>query len=112
MGRINYKEENKVKNKRFSDRLTLLQIIFLTALLIFIFYLFCVQVLDVRHFRVKAKNQRKASAFVMRGDIYDRNGIKLATDKIYMDVYAHPREYDSTPEELAKKLSPILKITN
>ena len=46
----------------------------------------------------------------MRGDIFDRNGIKLATDKIYMDVYAHPASYDSPPEELAKKLAPILDL--
>ena len=41
----------------------------------------------------------------MRGDIYDRNGIKLATDKVYSDVYAHPADYDHTPEELAKMLA-------
>ena len=46
----------------------------------------------------------------MRGDIYDRNGIKLATDKVYSDVYAHPADYDHTPEELAKMLAPILKM--
>lgn len=111
MGKMNNKEEYKVRNKRFSDRLTLLQIIFLTVLLIFIFYLFCVQVLDIRHFRVKAKNQRRASAFVMRGDIYDRNGIKLATDTVYYDIFARKADFVHTPEELAKILAPILKIS-
>jgi cell division protein FtsI/penicillin-binding protein 2 len=47
----------------------------------------------------------------MRGDIFDRNGIKLASDKISYDVYAHPADYDSSPEELAKKLAPLLKIS-
>lgn len=46
----------------------------------------------------------------MRGDIFDRNGIKLATDKVYSDVYAHPADYDHSPEELAKILAPILKM--
>ena len=46
----------------------------------------------------------------MRGDIYDRNGIKLATDKVYSDIYAHPADYYHTEEELAKMLAPILKM--
>lgn len=47
----------------------------------------------------------------MRGDIFDRNGIKLASDKISYDVYAHPADYDYSPEELAKMLAPYLKIS-
>lgn len=49
----------------------------------------------------------------MRGDIYDRNGIKLATDMVYYDVYARPKDFDDkihTKEELAKALAPILKM--
>ena len=67
-------------------------------------------VIDTGKYRVRAQNQRAGRTFSMRGDIYDRNGIKLATDKVYSDVYAHPANYDSTPEELAKLLAPILKI--
>lgn len=47
----------------------------------------------------------------MRGDIFDRNGIKLASDRIYYDAYAHPADYDHSPEELAKILAPYLKIS-
>ena len=75
-------------------------------------YLFAVQVLDVRHFRIKAKNQRKANSFVMRGNIYDRNGIKLATDTVYYDIYLRKDDMDHSPEELAKMLAPILKISH
>ena len=49
----------------------------------------------------------------MRGDIYDRNGIKLATDKVYYDVYARPKDFNDkihTKEELARALAPILKM--
>ena len=99
------------KNRLFSKRLMWFQVVFLITLLLFIGYLFCVQVLDVRHFRVKAKNQRRASAFVMRGDIYDRNGIKLATDTVYYDIFARKADFVHTPEELAKILAPILKIS-
>ena len=105
------KNENTNKNKMFSERLMLFQWMFVILLLIFIVYLFSVQVLDIRHFRVKAKNQRKANSFVMRGDIYDRNGIKLATDTVYYDIFARREDYVHTPEELAKILAPILKIS-
>ena len=110
MGRFDKEKEYK-KNQMFLTRLTIIQALFLLAILLFIIYLFCIQILDVRHFRVKAKNQRRASAFVMRGDIYDRNGIKLATDTVYYDIFARRADYVHEPEELAKILAPILKVS-
>jgi len=105
------KEKEQKRNKIFLKRLTIIQALFLLAIILFILYLFGIQVLDIRHFRVKAKNQRRASAFVMRGDIYDRNGIKLATDTVYYDIFARRADYVHEPEELAKILAPILKIS-
>ena len=99
------------KNKIFSDRLMWLQIVFAAIIALFVLYLFANQVLDVRHFRTKAKKQRKAFSFVMRGNIYDRNGIKLATDTVYYDIFARKADFVHTPEELAKLLAPILKIS-
>ena len=99
------------KNKIFSDRLMWLQIVFAAIIALFVLYLFANQVLDVRHFRTKAKKQRKAYSFVMRGNIYDRNGIKLATDTVYYDIFARKADFVHTPEELAKLLAPILKIS-
>lgn len=99
------------KNKIFTDRIMMLQYIFVVLVGLFILYLFCVQVLDTRHFRIKAKKQRKAYSFVMRGNIYDRNGIKLATDTVYYDIFARKADFVHTPEELAKLLAPILKIS-
>ena len=99
------------KNKIFSDRLTWLQLGFFILVGLFVVYLFAVQVLDVRHFRIKAKNQRRAYSFVMRGNIYDRNGIKLATDTVYYDIFARKADFVHKPEELAKMLAPILKIS-
>ena len=101
----------KQKNVMFQKRLTFFQGAFLLAIIGFIVYLFCIQILDVRHFRIKAKNQRRASSFVMRGDIYDRNGIKLATDTVYYDIFARRADYVHEPEELARILAPILKIS-
>ncbi len=99
------------KNKIFSDRIMWLQIIFAVIIIFFILYLFANQVLDIRHFRTKAKNQRRAYSFVMRGNIYDRNGIKLATDNVYYDIFARKADFVHTPEELAKLLAPILKVS-
>ena len=99
------------KNKIFSERLMWLQVVFLSLVALFIIYLFCMQVIDVRHFRLKAKKQRKAYSFVMRGNIYDRNGIKLATDTVYYDIFARKADFVHSPEELAKLLAPILKIS-
>ena len=99
------------RNKIFSDRLMWLQIVFAGIIALFVLYLFANQVLDVRQFRTKAKKQRKAFSFVMRGNIYDRNGIKLATDTVYYDIFARKADFIHTPEELAKLLAPILKIS-
>lgn len=96
--------------KRFDKLLSCLHIFFVGFAAALVIYLFFVMVIDTGKYRVRAQNQRAGRTFSMRGDIFDRNGIKLATDKVYSDVYAHPSNYDSSPEELAKKLSPILKI--
>ena len=102
---------NPNKNRLLSERLMWLQIVFVILIALFVIYLFAVQVLDVRHFRIKAKNQRRANSFVMRGNIYDRNGIKLATDTLYYDIYIRRDDIDHKPEELARMLAPILKIS-
>ena len=103
-------EERVNNNRMFSKRVNWIQIFFASTVSLFIIYLFSVQVLDVRHFRLKAKKQRKANSFVLRGDIYDRNGIKLATDTVYFDIFARRADFVHTEEELAKLLAPILKI--
>lgn len=106
------KQTEKInKNKLFSERIFALQAIFAFFICIFILYLFAVQVLDLKSYRTKAKRQRKANSFVLRGNIYDRNGIKLATDTVYYDIFARKDDFVHTPEELAKLLAPILKIS-
>lgn len=99
------------KNKLFSDRLMWIQIVFITLVGLFVFYLFAIQVIDIKNYRPKAQKQRRASNFVLRGNIYDRNGIKLATDTVYYDIFARRDDFVHTPEELAKMLAPILKVS-
>ena len=109
--RLNQEENELGKRSRTFDRVVgFMQVFFICFMLLLIVYLFFIQVIDVGKYRTRAKNQRVGRIFSMRGDIFDRNGIKLATDKVYSDVYAHPKDYDHTPEELAKMLSPILKM--
>ena len=96
--------------KSFDKRLVIWQwfaVIFFLGLII---HLFLMQVVDIKHYKLKAKRQRMVSGAVMRGMIVDSNGIKLASDKVVYDVWAHPHVYDHTTSELANILSPILEI--
>lgn len=73
-------------------------------------YLFAIQVVDIKNYANKAKEQRSSKKFVMRGAIFDRNGVKLASDSLSYNVYVHRKYLDHTPEELAKELAPVLEI--
>ncbi len=97
--------------KTFDKRLGCWQVSFAVFAVLLIIYLFLIQVVDIKNYRLRAKRQRSSRNFIMRGDIFDRNGIKLASDRIYYDAYAHPADYDHSPEELAKILAPYLKIS-
>lgn len=104
--------DDKAKRfKTFDKRLGCWQIAFAFFAVSFIIYLFLIQIVDIKHYRLKAKRQRSSRNFIMRGDIFDRNGVKLASDRIFYDVYAHPADFDHSPEELAKILAPYLKIS-
>lgn len=94
-------------------RMTIIQVLMAGFVGLLIIYLLFIQVFDVRHYRAKAKRQYRHSSIVMRGDIFDRNGIKLATDTVYYDVYARPKDFNDkvhTKEELATMLAPILNM--
>jgi cell division protein FtsI (penicillin-binding protein 3) len=105
------KKERQVKTcNRRMGRIQVFMAVFGLCLIV---YLFFIQVVDLRHYRAKAKRQYSHNSIVMRGDIFDRNGIKLATDTVYYDVYARPKDFNDkvhTKEELATLLSPILNI--
>lgn len=111
MGDRNLRQKNNEKRaRRFDMILGWLQFFFIGFAACLIVYLFLIQVVDLGKYRVQARAQRMRHNPAMRGDIFDRNGIKLATDKVNIEIYAHPKVYDSTPEEIAKKLSPVIKI--
>ena len=102
--------ETEKRNKTFDQILGFLHVFFAGFMTLLIIYLFFIMVVDVGKYRARARSQRVGRIFSMRGDIFDRNGIKLATDKVYSDVYAHPADYDHSPEDLAKMLAPLLKM--
>ena len=97
--------------KEFDRRTSFLQICFVIFAVALLSHLFFKQIVDLKHYRLKAKKQRSFKSFVMRGDIFDRNGIKLAADKITYDIYAHPANYKLPPEEMAEMLAPYLKMS-
>lgn len=103
------------KRQRSFDRiLSWLYILFILFAVALIIHLFFIQVIDIKKYRVKARNQRAGQNFSVRGDIYDRTGLKLATDKVFYNVFARRADYDedeSSPEVIAKKLAPILKMS-
>ena len=104
--------EEKIKRfKTFDKRLGCWHVVFAIFSILLIIYLFLIQIVDIKNYRLRAKRQRSSRALIMRGDIFDRHGIKLASDKVTYDVYAHPGDYDHSPEELAKMLAPYLKIS-
>lgn len=103
--------EKYKKLKSFDKRTGCLQVGFLVFTVFLLLHLFLTQIVDLKHYRLKAKKQRTSKNFVMRGDIYDRNGIKLASDKITYDIYAHPANFKKTPAEMAEMLAPYLKMS-
>lgn len=101
--------KDKIHNK-FDRRIGCLQSVFYITCLALVVYLFLLQVCDIRNCKKKAKSQRTSKMYVLRGEIVDRYGFKLAADKTTFILYAHPNYYDRSPEELAVILSPYVKI--
>ena len=101
-------KENRIKNVEM--RIKIAHVLLLLVFFSSIIYLFLLQIVDIRHYRQKALNQRYSRSFVMRGIITDRAGLRLAVDQTSYNVYAHREYFDHTPEELAKELAPLLKM--
>ena len=104
----------KKKHKRFENVQTCLYWFFNLFAASLIIYLFFIQVIDIKNYKVRAQKQRAGQNFAVRGDIYDRNGFKLATDDVFYNIFARRADYDddkSSPEAIATALAPILNIS-
>jgi cell division protein FtsI/penicillin-binding protein 2 len=89
-----------------------MEILYAVLVVILLIHLFVLQVFDFHRYRERGKMQRASHDFALRGDIYDRNGIKLATDRIYYNIYARPVDYSKreNPQKIAELFSPVLNI--
>ena len=99
------------KHNKFDRRIGCLQSFIYITCAALVLYLFLLQVCDIRHCKQKAKSQRTSKMYVLRGEIVDRYGFKLAADKTTFILYAHPNYYDYPPEKLAEILAPYLKMS-
>ncbi len=112
MGRETDKTRTSSRGKYFNNVSGIMGILYCFAVLCLVVHLIGVQIFDLKKYREKGKMQRSSHDFAVRGDIYDRHGIKLATDRIYYNIYARPVDYSKkeTPEKIAKLFAPVLGI--
>ena len=104
----------KSSRNRYCNRVSdSLDVLYCIAIFILVAHLFIIQIFDFQKYRERGKMQRSSHDFAVRGDIYDRHGIKLATDRIYYNIYARPVDYTEkeTPEKIAKLFAPVLGIS-
>ena len=101
------------KNRYCNNVSGVLDILYCIAIAVLIIHLFIIQVFDLQKYKIRGKMQRSSHDFAVRDDIYDRNGIKLATDRIYYNIYARPVDYSDkeNPRKIAKLFAPILGIS-
>ena len=99
---------NKETIKKVEMRIKIAHAIIIAFFGLAILYLFLLQIFDIRHYKQKAISQRFSKNFIMRGQILDRNGLRLAVDKTSFNLYLHKEYFDHEPEELAEKIAPVL----
>ena len=103
----------KTSRGRYCNTATdIMSILYVIAVILLALHLFVLQIVDIHKYREKGRMQRASHDFAVRGDIYDRHGIKLATDRIYYNIYARPVDYSDkeTPRKIAKLFAPVLGI--
>ncbi len=84
------------------------------ALLGLITNLFRIQVLQGKELQKIAQKQHtvESNPFIPRRPIVDRNGNVIAIDKVAYTLYAHPKIFNRSKEEVAYQLSTILEGAN
>lgn len=104
---MNYRN-SKETIKQVERRIKIAHAIIIGLFGLVVLYLFLLQIFDIRHYRQKAISQRFSKSFIMRGQILDRNGLRLAVDKTSYNLYLHKEYFDHEPNELAEKIAPVL----
>ncbi|MBC5797370.1 penicillin-binding protein 2 [Sphaerospermopsis sp. LEGE 00249] len=74
------------------------------------FNLYRLQIIDGAKLTQKARNQQMVNVrpFIPRRPVVDRNNNMLAIDRPVYTLYAHPKLFDKSKEEIAEKIAPIL----
>ncbi|MBQ8460362.1 penicillin-binding protein 2 [bacterium] len=106
-------KKSKISGGKYCNKVAnILDIAYCAIIALLILHLFVLQIFDLKNYRERGKMQRASNDFAVRGDIYDRHGIKLATDRIYYNIYARPVDYSKkeTPRKIAKLFAPVLGI--
>lgn len=102
----------KINHKKNNKRIALMRLFIVFIVILIVGKLFSLQILNKDNLKQKAiqMRQNKALNQAMRGDIVDRNGMKLAASKVFYDIYIDPRQYKMAPEIIAYKLSGVLDV--
>lgn len=102
----------KLNKKKYKLATAVIQALFSVLAFSLILQLLNLQIIDPQGLKEKARKMRMSKAFIARGEIVDRNGVKLAIDSTLYDIYAHPEYYgEMKPKEIASKLAPFLNIS-
>jgi len=100
----------RIRPKKYSLTATMIQVMFLLFAMLIVLKLIQLQVIESGYLSEKARQMRQPlRTFSFRGEIVDRNGVRLAADTTLYDIYAHPKYYKDKPEKMAMLLSPYLK---
>ncbi|MBQ8545780.1 MAG: PASTA domain-containing protein [Clostridia bacterium] len=100
----------KEKNRKITKRGTFLLFFFIFLAIIITITLFKIQILGYDDFQKNVIEQLTVETNVnpLRGKIYDRNGVTLASNKTVWVLYLVPKKI-SNPEFIAKEISNILE---
>lgn len=102
----------KIKPNNYISWSLIIQVCFLIFVGIVILKLCYLQIIKSSEYKKMAIENRTSSRnFSFRGEIFDRNGIRLAGDATIYDIYAHPRYYlkDKGPALIASILAEPLQ---
>ena len=102
----------QLKSKKYDRWSLIIQCILFFFALIIIAKLFWVQVIQGPQLKEKASlNRQSERDLSFRGEIVDRNGVRLAGDATLYDIYAHPQYYNKKTDLdlITSILAPALK---
>lgn len=84
----------ELKSQKYNKWSIIVQITLFFFALVIISRLFWLQIVQGYDLKLKASENRQSENFRFRGEIVDRNGLRLAGDITLYDIYAHPQYYE------------------